>query len=62
MAGGKRAVGRQAVDRQCAGRRFAARVRIRLGGRRAEQRVDRYCSRCDSRRGSAVAVAIGVSS
>ena len=61
---GKRAVGKRgvAVNRQFADRRFVVNVRSWLSSSRAEQRVDRYCSRCDSRRGSAVAVAIGVSS
>ena len=60
--GGKRAVDRQAVDRQAvdkqfADRRFVVNVRSWLSSSRAEQRVDRYCSRCDSRWCSAVAAA-----
>ena len=70
--GGKRAVGKWgvgkwavgkwgvAVNRQFADRRFVVNVRSWLSSSRAEQRVDRYCSRCDSRWCSAVAAA-GVS-
>ena len=52
VAAGKRGV---AVDRQFADKKFVVNVRSWLSSSRAEQRVDRYCSRCDSRRGSAVA-------
>ena len=67
--GGKRAVGKWAVgkwgvgkwgvavNRQFADRRFVVNVRSWLSSSRAEQRVDRYCSRCDSRCCSAVAAA-----
>ena len=62
VAVGKRAAGRQAVGKQGVGKRSVGSGRSRFGGRRAEQRVDRYCSRFDSRRGSAVAAAAEVSS
>ena len=56
---GKRAVGKWgvAVNRQFADRRFVVNVRSWLCTSRAEQRVDRFCSRCDSRLFSAVAAA-----
>ena len=63
-AGGNRAVGRQAgaVDAELVDKTFVGSGRSWDFRRRAAQWVDRYCSRFDSRRVSAVAGATGVSS